>query len=417
MHRRSALILVPVIAAALVAGCSPAAPPSPRAPAVDGPSLPPASPSSPPSESAAPSAAPPAVVWAFDAGAASGTGTDDLAFVGGHALGTAGVALDGATARGTTDGPGPIDTTASFTVAAWVSPNRPAPFAAALSQLGDMAAAFYLGFGEGTWAFSMKDMDTNEPGHTVRAEAVAYDVRPGSWTHLAGVHDAAAGEIRLYLDGRLATVTPFTAPWAATGPLVVGGAQAHGGPADFWPGAIGPVAAWQAALPALDIARLAATPPGAEPPVLGGIAEEPGGLRGTWDDVLSEEEVDVLVSLFSRDEAESNGIPGAETRIRFGFDGNRYWQGFVFDGELWLLHGVPEGAGGVVTVEGDEMTQSNGSDGSARFRWAIEGDELTMQLLSCAPQSGTGECADVDVIRFITDRTYVRSSTDPSYAP
>jgi hypothetical protein len=368
-----------------------------------------------PAQSADPAAAP-AAAWTFGAAADTGSEAAGLAFVGGHVLGTAGVALDGGTAYGTTDAPGPIDTTSSFTVAAWVSPNRPAPFAAALSQIGDVAAAFYLGFGEGTWAFSMKDMDTNEPGHTVRAEAVAYDVRPGTWTHLAGVHDAAAGEIRLYLDGRLAAAAPFMAPWAATGPLVVGGARAHGGPADFWPGAIGPVATWQAALPALDIANLAATPPAAAPPVFGGVGEEPGGLRGTWDAVLTEDEVDVLVSLFSRDEAESNGIPGAETRIRFGFDGNRYWQGFVFDGELWLLHGAPEGDGGVVTIEGDEMIQSNGSTGSTRFQWTIDGDELTLRLVSCVTQTG-GECADVDVIRFIADRTFQRSSTDPSYAP
>ncbi|MEU5717383.1 LamG-like jellyroll fold domain-containing protein [Streptomyces sp. NPDC020403] len=42
---------------------------------------------------------------------------------------------------------------------------------------------------------------------------------PGAWTHLAGVYDATANTISLYVNGEFQGVTPFTGAWAATGPL------------------------------------------------------------------------------------------------------------------------------------------------------------------------------------------------------
>ena len=86
------------------------------------------------------------------------------------------------------------------------------PFATALSQVGEVAAGFFLGTAEGVPAFSMKDADTNDEGHTTRAMAEE-PLDPDEWVHLAGVFDADKGEISLFIDGKQAAVTPFSAPF------------------------------------------------------------------------------------------------------------------------------------------------------------------------------------------------------------
>ena len=92
-----------------------------------------------------------------------------------------------------------------------------------------------------------------------------------------------------------------------------------------------------------------------------------------------------------------------------------WWLGFVFDGELYLLDGVPEGDGGTMTVDGDRLTQTNGRDGWATYEWSLEGDQLMLTLVECFQQSGEGECPDVDMVRWVTERTYTSSGNDPSY--
>lgn len=398
-----------VTLALLTGGCAAATPPPVDAPTAGSSSASPATPATPTT------AAGPVAAWRL-AGDGSGDPGPDLAFTGGSRVGGAGVVLDGTTGYGSTPGGGPLDTTRSFTVAAWVSLDEVRPFATAVSQVGDVAAAFYLGRGEEGWAFSMKDADTNDPGHTTRAQAPASSVRPGAWTHLAGVFDAQEGRLRLYVDGTLAATTAFTAPWRAAGELRVGAAQAHAGLADTWPGAIRDVVAYQDVLDADAVGRLAeSSRPVSAPAAWVDDVAVPEALRGTWDAVVGPDEMDRFAELLGSEAAARHGVPGADTRIRIGFDGNRWWLGFVFDGTLWLENGVPEGDHGIMTVTGDEMRQTNGSDGWITYRWAIDGDTLTLAFESCVPQSGRGTCADADVVRFITERTYTRSGNDPAY--
>ena len=108
--------------------------------------------------------------WPLDADG-DGSPGEPLTFVGTHEFDHGAVVLDGVTGYGSTSGAGPLDTTASFTVAAWVTLSETSPFGNVLSQIGETAAAFYLGVGEGDWAFSMKDLDSNTEGHTIRARA------------------------------------------------------------------------------------------------------------------------------------------------------------------------------------------------------------------------------------------------------
>jgi hypothetical protein len=180
----------------------------------------------------------PSAVWTLGGDGVPTVGDAALTFFGAFELTDEAVAFDGATGFGTTSAGGPVATAESFSVAAWVNLARPADYAAAVSQLSDVALTFYLGYAEGSWSFGMKDADTNAPGHTFRASSAPADPDPSAWVHLVGVYDDAAQQIRLYVDSERVAEVSFTATWQADGPLTVGRAQAHGAPADFWPGAV-----------------------------------------------------------------------------------------------------------------------------------------------------------------------------------
>ena len=56
----------------------------------------------------------------------------------------------------------------------------------------------------------------------------------GAWTHLAGVHDTAAGELRLYVNGALHGRVPHAGAWHAVGALQIGRGKWNGNPTDFF---------------------------------------------------------------------------------------------------------------------------------------------------------------------------------------
>jgi hypothetical protein len=159
-------------------------------------------------------------------------------------VGAGAVQFDGSGALATA---GPVvRTDSSFTVTALVMPDvLDGAARTAVSQDGNRAGGFYLQYrgDTGRWTFMLVDSDNDNP-HGVRAEAPETP-EAGEWTHLAGVYDAAAREIRLYINGALAARAPSTATrWNATGPLVVGRARYNGVATDFWKGAVDDVHVW-----------------------------------------------------------------------------------------------------------------------------------------------------------------------------
>jgi hypothetical protein len=416
------LIALAAIVTVLLAACGAASPPSvPLTPGTSAAPAPAASVGSAPATSAPPPSAEivlptPLAAWPLD-GDGAGSPGEPLTFVGTHQFDHGAVVLDGVTGYGTTAGPGPLDTTASFTVAAWVTVGEKSPFGNVLSQVGETAAAFYLGLGEGDWAFSMKDLDTNDPGHTVRAQGSPAAIDPAAWVHVAGVFDEPAGQIRLYVDGKRTAETSFDAPWQAPGAMMVGGSKARGGPSDFWPGAIDAATVYQSALTDDEIERLRdASRPTASAPVLA-AAQDASALevfRGTWDYPVTDADPKQLRQIAADGAAEA-GKPEAKVALRFGFDGDRWWQGLVLDGELWLLHGVPEGDNGVMAVDGDALTMTNGRDGWMTYHWDIARKRLTLALLECVSQDRSGECPDKDIVSLINSHAFTRSGTDPTY--
>ncbi|QSB13579.1 LamG domain-containing protein [Natronosporangium hydrolyticum] len=157
-----------------------------------------------------------------------------------HALG---LHLSGA-GHAVTSGP-VVTTDESFTVTAWVKVDSIGGYQTVLSQAGQTRSAFYLqATPEGAWRFAMPQEDADSTAW-VAADSSTGAVQEGQWTHLAGVFDLAAGEIRLYVDGQLeATGSGITAPWQAAGSLYIGAGLDDGQVAQNLQGAVDMATAW-----------------------------------------------------------------------------------------------------------------------------------------------------------------------------
>ncbi|GAA3303111.1 hypothetical protein GCM10020218_099920 [Dactylosporangium vinaceum] len=145
----------------------------------------------------------------------------------------------------------------SFTVMARVSPADLTGFRTALSQDGARVSGFYLQYSgsDNRWAFAMTAADADNTAAT-RALSTAAPVLHTA-VHLAGVYDAEAGQLRMYVDGALQGQAAYGNGWPATGPLVIGRGRWNGAAADAFAGAVVDVRAYDHALPATTIAAAA----------------------------------------------------------------------------------------------------------------------------------------------------------------
>ncbi|WP_062465461.1 LamG domain-containing protein [Demequina maris] len=363
--------------------------------------------------------APPEPTWAWPLtgdGAASAGGVD-LDLAGTYALDPAGLALDGTSGFATTSTPGPVVTTESFTVAAWVSrtPDR-LEGAAAVSQIGEVAGAFYLSCGDDSCDFTMKTADSSDPSTTFRAASEAPQVTDGAWHHAAGVYDADAGELRLFLDGALAATTPFDRPWQATGPLEIGSSLSDGVPVNFWPGAIAGVAVYDSALTDDEVATVAtAEPPSAAPPP----AAEPdpatygdGVLTGTWEFEAPPGELHDWLAY------NDTGSGADSIVLRVSIEDNRWWRRYVLDGEVWEEDGDPVGDVGTFTVDGDQLTMlGEDNEESVTYDWSLDGDELSLTVVEYCDLIPPANCvSDHSLVATpllnLMEHTYTRVSDE-----
>ena len=151
-----------------------------------------------------------------------------------------------------------VDTTQSYTVTVWVKLARTEGFQTFVSIDGAHVSGFFLGFrgNPGRFTLSGFTRDDVNPGRPV--SAVAAD-RPAAdtWYHLAGVYDAAAQTLSLYVNGALQQTTPYPSAWRAGGPTVVGRGLFRDSPGAFAGGAIDDVRFYQPALPAGAIQAIA----------------------------------------------------------------------------------------------------------------------------------------------------------------
>ncbi|MBQ1051319.1 LamG domain-containing protein [Micromonospora sp. C51] len=117
-----------------------------------------------------------------------------------------------------------VRTDASFTVAAWVLLEQTTDHHTVLSQVGNVHGGFFLKYNptQDRWHFGIPSTgdSTSAIWHTAESQQPP---ELGKWTHLAGVYDVAAGELRLYVDGELqGEADGPSAPWMAAGPTLIG---------------------------------------------------------------------------------------------------------------------------------------------------------------------------------------------------
>ncbi|MFI7385966.1 LamG-like jellyroll fold domain-containing protein [Streptomyces sp. NPDC049813] len=198
----------------------------------------------------------------------SGTHVTDSSGTGNSAVAGPGVTWtdDAAKFDGTTTGTGSVvatnspvlDTTASYTVSAWVRLTDTSTYRTFVSQGGDNRSSFYLQYSpdEKTYRFHAASEDLASPS----AFYDAVDASPpalNTWTHLVGVFDSANGSMKLYVDGKLAGSGTNAKPWTGQGPLTVGGAKRTDGTvSNVVAGSVANAQTYQRALTAGDVTSL-----------------------------------------------------------------------------------------------------------------------------------------------------------------
>ncbi|WP_442819011.1 LamG-like jellyroll fold domain-containing protein [Streptomyces sp. NBC_01235] len=161
-----------------------------------------------------------------------------------------GLALDGSAGSASTTGP-VLETRSSYTVSAWawVDPSS-TKTVSLLSQTPSTASPwtkkyspFVISYG-GKW--SVRVFSTEG---TFSREAESPFASPkGVWTHVAGVYDATAKKVYLYVNGKQVASADAGTPWSADGSMEIGRVMYGDSYLDTFKGSIDEVAVWQRAL-------------------------------------------------------------------------------------------------------------------------------------------------------------------------
>ncbi|GAA2535673.1 LamG domain-containing protein [Winogradskya humida] len=203
-------------------------------------------------------------------------------------VGAENVALSG-TNSGLATSRGVLDTTKSYSVAAWVRLDSLTNIQAVVSQDGEHVTNFQIQYrnddrnGDGTpdksFCFGMRgaDQDSNATGATVCAVNTAV---AGRWTHVAGGYDAGDKKVRIWVNG-VKTEAASTAAWPSTKPLRIGSRKITTSTwTDYLTGSVADVQAFDRVLVDKDFV-------GEKYPAGANIAPDPGILQpvrvGDWD--------------------------------------------------------------------------------------------------------------------------------------
>ena len=184
--------------------------------------------------------------WKFD----EGTGTSAADSAGGNTgtlqsgavwatgqIGPFAVSLPG-NSTGYVDVPAAvIDTTQSYTAMAWVKLSSVSGYQTILSIDGTQVSGFFLQKRTDTGGFALTALSSDSTGGTT-SHAAGGSVSAGQWYHVAGVYDATAHTLSLYVNARAAADGAFTAAWKATGHTEIGRGLYGGSKTDFVNGQI-----------------------------------------------------------------------------------------------------------------------------------------------------------------------------------
>lgn len=159
------------------------------------------------------------------------------------------ISLDGSASTGSmASASSAVSTTQSFTIGAWVYPTGNSGTLAIAGQSGTSIAGFSLELSSNRFQFVRASNDASPPTSYYRAQG---PVGPAlnTWHFVAGVYDATAGSMTIYVDGNTGnSITSVPALWSATGSLLVGRSLYSGAPANPFAGRIDDVMTFRYAM-------------------------------------------------------------------------------------------------------------------------------------------------------------------------
>ncbi|GII23282.1 hypothetical protein Pme01_28790 [Planosporangium mesophilum] len=147
-----------------------------------------------------------------------------------------------------------VDTARSFTVAGWVNLGDNGAVRKAFAATGAQQSSFDVRYDKtaNRWQFTMRPSDSaGETGLTTATSTSTPALN--TWTHLAGVYDAAAGTMTLYVNGAAEGSATFAAGWTARRSLLIGAGLTGGAQDGYWNGRISDVQVYSRVLSASEI--------------------------------------------------------------------------------------------------------------------------------------------------------------------
>lgn len=206
----------------------------------------------------------PAALWTFDAGtgttATDSSGNNRTATLTGTTWtspGKVGANAISATGGGYGQRTGAIiNTSNSFTAAAWIRLNTLNSFSGILSIDGVNVSGFFLEYHSGLQRFSFARFASDNTGAAITTANATTAPVAGTWYHVAAVYNRSAQTMALYVNGVLQQSVSFTSPWRATGNTQIGRTRYGGSPVSQFNGSIDDARLYASALTASQIQAL-----------------------------------------------------------------------------------------------------------------------------------------------------------------
>ncbi|GAA0580088.1 hypothetical protein GCM10009534_12800 [Kribbella sandramycini] len=137
------------------------------------------------------------------------------------------------------EAPHAVDVRQSFSVSAWLKPDRLGGWWVPLAQDGSVVSSFHLQLTDkGHWTFAMSGADVKDAGNS-GARAIGPLAQPGVWQHVVGSYDAERKQLAIHVNGVLGATAPYTHTWDyPAGLFTIGGSKWNGNRHASFPGAI-----------------------------------------------------------------------------------------------------------------------------------------------------------------------------------
>jgi hypothetical protein len=191
----------------------------------------------------------------FFANTTPGTLTGNATWTTGK-VGPDALSLDGTSGTGVDIQAAAVDTSQSYSVAAWVNLNSVSGGNQTFAAIcGSSICPFYLQLSGGKFTFTERSSDST---NSIATQITGLSPTTGTWYHVVGTYDNSAHTIALWVNGVSQGTASFSSPWKANGSTMIGHALWNTAPVDWTNGVIDDVHFYNRVLTSTEIGELAA---------------------------------------------------------------------------------------------------------------------------------------------------------------